>query len=130
MKTLFFLLWPLLTLFTTGCYTMSRTQCAKGTRIILVSNLLIDTLEEGDSTVVVNCNGIDRTLLRDESFEIIQKCDKNLTVPAIEITIHWRGLVKKVFYPAVTLSPHFFGPQEPIDLFLGRNLNDLVLVAF
>ena len=108
---------------------MSRTQCAKGTRTILVSNLLIDTLEEGDSTVVVSCNGVDRILRRDESFEIIQKCDEKRTVPAIEITIRWRDLVKKVSYPAITLSPHFFGPQEPIDLFLGRNPNDLVLAA-
>ena len=57
---------------------MSRTQCAKGTRTILVSNLLIDTLEEGDSTVVVSCNGVDRILRRDESFEIIQKISDRL----------------------------------------------------
>ena len=91
---------------------------------------IIDTLEEGDSTVVVNCNGIDRTLHRDESFELVQFADSNGIIPAIELTIHWRGTIKKVSYPAVTLSPHFFGPQEPIDLFLGRNLNDLVLAAF
>ncbi len=79
---------------------------------------------------MVSCNGSERTLRRDESFEIVQLADENRIVPAIEITIHWRGLIKKVSFPAVVLSPHFFGPREPIDLFLSPSAKDIVLLAF
>lgn len=122
--------WAFLALVLTGCNTMSRTQCAKGTRVILVSNFLIDVLSKEDSTVVVKWNDNKRQLRRDESFEIVQLADENRMIPAVELTIHWRGMVKKVTYPAVVLDPHFFGPQEPVDLFLSPNLNNIVLAAF
>lgn len=129
MKTLFFLVWPILAYLTTGCTTMSRTQCTKGTRVILVSNLLLDGLKR-DSIAMVSWNRNNRQLRRDESFEIVQFADDNHMVPAIELAIHWNGQIKKVSFPALQVDMHFFGPREPVDLFLGPNLDMIVLGAY
>lgn len=108
---------------------MSRTQCASGTRTIKVSNFLIDTVVEKDSVVEIEWSGGHYILDRDDSIEIVQIADRNRMVPEIEVTIRWRGRAKKFHYRAEHLDKYYFGPQEPIDLFLGPDL-DLITAPY